>query len=133
MNVAGVFFIGRYRVRTEHLALHHFGKPEDRVERRAQLVAHLREEARLGDVGRLDASMLETATTSSMTKRMNVLAPSSTRTTAVTFDIQATPKHRSRTTKRIRQRPMSTRPLLSLRNLRHCEIMIVWMPKTTSI
>ena len=35
----------------EHFRLHHFGEAENGVERRAQLVAHLREEARLGNVG----------------------------------------------------------------------------------
>ena len=41
------------RVRPEQLRLQHFGKADDRVERRAELVAHRREELRLGDVGLL--------------------------------------------------------------------------------
>ena len=43
-------------MRPEHLALHHLGKAQDGVERRAQLMAHLRQEARLGDVGALGAA-----------------------------------------------------------------------------
>ncbi|MGY3459866.1 hypothetical protein ACVWW5_005316 [Bradyrhizobium sp. LM3.4] len=38
-------------MRAKNLALHHLGEAKDRVQRRAQLVAHLREKARLGDVG----------------------------------------------------------------------------------
>ena len=38
-------------MRAEELALHHLREAEDGVERRAQLVAHGREEARLGEVG----------------------------------------------------------------------------------
>ena len=56
VDVGGIFLVGRHRVRAENLALHHFGKAEDGVERRAQLVAHLREEARLGDVGGFGAA-----------------------------------------------------------------------------
>jgi hypothetical protein len=52
--------------------------------------------------------MLDTATSSSMTNSMKVLAASSARTTATTFDIQAMPKNRSSTTKRMRQRAMLT-------------------------
>ena len=55
-------------------------------------------------IGRLEASMLDTATTSSITNSMKVEAPSSARTTATTFDIQAMPKSRSKVTKRTRQR-----------------------------
>ena len=51
VNVGGIFLVDRHRVRAEDLALHHLGKSEDRVQRRAQLVAHLRQEPRLGDVG----------------------------------------------------------------------------------
>jgi hypothetical protein len=36
---------------TEDLALHHFGEAENGVQRCAQFMAHLREEARLGDIG----------------------------------------------------------------------------------
>ena len=35
----------------EYFGLHHFGKAEDGIERRAQLVTHLRQETRFGDVG----------------------------------------------------------------------------------
>ena len=38
-------------MRAENFALHHFGEAENGVERRAQFMAHLREEARLGDIG----------------------------------------------------------------------------------
>ena len=47
--------IARVLHRAEQLALHHLGEAEDGVERRAQLVAHGGEEARLGDVGGLRA------------------------------------------------------------------------------
>ena len=43
-------------MRTEQLALHHFGEPEDRVERRAQFMAHRRQEARFGQIGALGAA-----------------------------------------------------------------------------
>ena len=43
-------------MRPENLALHHLGEAEDGVERRPQLMAHLREEARLGDVGGFGAA-----------------------------------------------------------------------------
>ncbi len=45
MNIGRVFLVGLGGVRPEHLALHHLGEAEDRVERRAQLVAHRRQEA----------------------------------------------------------------------------------------
>ena len=51
VDVAGIFLVRRHRVGAENLALHHFGEAEDGVEWRAQLVAHLGEEARLGDIG----------------------------------------------------------------------------------
>ncbi len=50
VDVVRVFLVGRHGVRPENLALHHLGEAEDGVERRAQLVAHLREELRLRDV-----------------------------------------------------------------------------------
>ena len=53
VNVGRIFLVDRHGVRAENFALHHLGEAEDGVERRAQLVAHLREEARLGDVGGL--------------------------------------------------------------------------------
>ena len=55
VDVVGIFLVGRHRMRAEHLALHHFGEAENGVERRAQLVTYLREEARLGNVRRLGA------------------------------------------------------------------------------
>ncbi len=51
MDVGGIFLVDRHRMRAENLALHHLGEAEDGVQRRAQLVAHLREEAGFGDVG----------------------------------------------------------------------------------
>ena len=50
--VFGVFFRTQ---RAEHAAAHDFGKSDDGVERRAQLVAHIGEEFRLGLVGFLGA------------------------------------------------------------------------------
>ena len=51
MDIGGIFLVSRHRVLAEDFRLHHFGEAEDGVERRAQFVAHLREEARLRDVG----------------------------------------------------------------------------------
>ena len=45
MDVAGIILVHRHAVRSENLAFHHFGEAEDGVERRAQLMAHLGEEA----------------------------------------------------------------------------------------
>ena len=45
LDVGGIFLVDRHRVLAEDLALHHFREAEDRVQRRAQLVAHLGEEA----------------------------------------------------------------------------------------
>ena len=56
VNVAGVVLVHRHRVRAENLALHHLREAEDGVERRAQLVTHLREEPRFGDVGGFGAA-----------------------------------------------------------------------------
>ena len=53
VDVARIFLVLRHAVRAEQLRLQHFGKADDGVERRAQLVAHRREELRLGDVGLL--------------------------------------------------------------------------------
>ena len=55
VDVGRIFLVGRHDVRAEQLALHHFGKAEDRVERRAQFVAHRREEARFREIGFLRA------------------------------------------------------------------------------
>ena len=48
----------REPMRPEHLRLHHFAEADDGVERRAQLMAHVGEEFRLGAVGRLGAGLL---------------------------------------------------------------------------
>ena len=53
MDVGRIFLVDRDRVPAKNFALHHLGEAEDGVERRAQLVAHLRQEARLGDIGRI--------------------------------------------------------------------------------
>ena len=55
VNVGGIFLVDGDGVGAEDFALHHLGKSEDRVQRRAQFVAHLREEPRLRDVGGLRA------------------------------------------------------------------------------
>ena len=55
VDVVGVFLVGRVVVRTEYLRAHDLGEAENGVERRAQLVAHCGEEARLGEVGLLGA------------------------------------------------------------------------------
>ena len=55
MNVAGIFLVGRDLMFAEHFGLHHFGETENGVEWRAQFVAHLRQEARLGNIGGLGA------------------------------------------------------------------------------
>ena len=51
VDVGGILLVDRHGMRAENFALHHLGESEDRIQRRAQLVAHLRQEARLGDVG----------------------------------------------------------------------------------
>ena len=53
VDVARVLLVLRHGVRTEQLGLQHLGEADDRVERRAQLVAHRREELRFCDVGLL--------------------------------------------------------------------------------
>ena len=56
VDVGGIFLVSRHRVRAEQFALHHFGEPEDGVERRAQFMAHRRQKARLGQIGALGAA-----------------------------------------------------------------------------
>ena len=51
MDVSRIFLVDGDRMGAEDLAFHHFRKPKDGVQRRPQLVAHLRQEPRLGDVG----------------------------------------------------------------------------------
>ena len=51
VDVVGIVLVGAHGVGAEQLVLHHLGKAENGVERRAQLMAHLGEEPRLGDVG----------------------------------------------------------------------------------
>ena len=47
VNVVDVFAVGVVADRAEDLRFHHFGKAEDGIERRAQFMAHVREEPRL--------------------------------------------------------------------------------------
>ena len=51
MDVGGIFLVDRHGVRAENFTLHHLGKSEDRIQRRPQFVAHLRQKPRLRDVG----------------------------------------------------------------------------------
>ena len=53
VDQAGIFQIARRTDGPEHLVRHHFGEADDGVQGRAQLVAHIGEEARLGLVGLL--------------------------------------------------------------------------------
>ncbi|GAA3855134.1 hypothetical protein GCM10022626_28620 [[Pseudomonas] carboxydohydrogena] len=57
-DVLAVLLIASGAERAEHAAAHHFGKADDGVERRAQFVAHVGEEFRLGLVGFLGAALL---------------------------------------------------------------------------
>ena len=57
-DVAAVFVVLLGAERAEHAGLHDLGKADDGVERRAQLVAHIGEEFRLGLVGLLGAGLL---------------------------------------------------------------------------
>ncbi len=56
-DVAAIFAILVGAERAEHARLHDLGKADDGVERRAQLVAHIGEEFRLGLVGLLGAGL----------------------------------------------------------------------------
>ncbi len=58
MDVAGIFGIFRRTDRPEHAGEQDFGKAENGVERRSQLVAHIGEELGLGLVGGLGAFFL---------------------------------------------------------------------------
>ena len=55
VDVAGVLGVFGGAERAEHLGCHDLGEADDGVERRAQLVAHVGEEFRLGLVGVLGA------------------------------------------------------------------------------
>jgi len=52
-NVACIFTIAFVAQRPQQLAFEELREPDDRVQRRAQLVAHVRQELGLGGVGRL--------------------------------------------------------------------------------
>ena len=51
MDVAGIAQVTFIVHRAQMLVLHHFGKAHDGVQRRAQLVAHIGQEGRLGAIG----------------------------------------------------------------------------------
>ena len=55
VDVVGIFAVGGVLHGAEHFLAHHLREAEDGVERRAQLVAHGGEKARLGEVGVLGA------------------------------------------------------------------------------
>ena len=58
-DVAAIFVVFVGAERAEHARLHDLGKADDGVERRAQLVAHIGEEFRLGLVGLLGAGFFD--------------------------------------------------------------------------
>ena len=84
-------------------------------------------------IGRLDASMLDTATTSSITNSMKVPVPSSTPIGSIRLNIQASPKNRSSMMKRSRQALM----LISLcgvdRNCLHLVMITAWIISTPAV
>ena len=53
VDVAGVVLVGGSGVRAEDLVLEHFGKAENCVERRAQLMAHRCQKAGFREIGLL--------------------------------------------------------------------------------
>ena len=57
-DVGAIFLVLVGAERAEDAALHHFGKADDGVERRAQFVAHIGEEFGLGAVGALGLRLL---------------------------------------------------------------------------
>ena len=57
-DVAGVVAVAFIAERAEHLALHHLGEPDDGVQWRAQLVAHLGQEVALRSAGALRLALL---------------------------------------------------------------------------
>ena len=86
-------------------------------------------------IGRLEASMLETATTSSITNSMKVLEPWSWLWPSgwMRLNIQARPKNRSSTMKRSRQRLRSRVVDGSARNCRHLMMMTRWMTRIAAV
>src|SRR5262245_24840271 len=84
-------------------------------------------------IGTLDASMLDTATTSSMTNSMNVPEASWTPTGWTRMNIQARPKNRSSTTKRSRQARVLMLLWGAARNWRHVVMMMAWMTSTALV
>ena len=44
---------GLFRLKTRSIGNHHLGQPDDGVQRRAQFVAHIGQETRLGAIGRV--------------------------------------------------------------------------------
>ena len=84
-------------------------------------------------IGRLEASMLDTATTSSITNRLKVPALSSVPTGLIKMNIQASPYIRSRTMKRTRHDRATTSAIGSSRNCRHLLTMMAWMTSTEAV
>ena len=50
MDIIGIILVGRNHVRSEQFAFHDFGKAENGIERRAQLMAHRGKEAGFGEI-----------------------------------------------------------------------------------
>ncbi len=84
-------------------------------------------------IGTLEASMLDTATTSSMTNSMKVLDCSSFPTGWMRMNIQASPKNRSSMMKRNRHWRMLTLACGSSRNWRHLVMMTAWITSTALV
>ncbi len=84
-------------------------------------------------IGTLNASMLDTATTSSITNSMNVPVPSTTPIGCTRLNIQARPKRRSSVTKRRRHDLMLTSASGVARNCRHFATMRAWMIRTQTV
>ena len=55
MDIIGIILVGRNHVRSEQFAFHDFGKAENGIERRAQLMAHRGKEAGFGEICGLGA------------------------------------------------------------------------------
>ena len=83
--------------------------------------------------GSAEANMLDTATTNSMTNRLNVPELSSTPTGWIRLNIQASPKNRSSSTKRRRQRRMSAVSAAVARNRRQASRMTMWISSIPAV
>ena len=83
--------------------------------------------------GKLDASMLEIATTSSMMNSMNMPDCSSTPSGWIRMKVHAMPKNRSSMMKRRRQERRLAVPGGSLRNCRQVRMITRWMIKAPAV